>query len=257
MKAVEVGALEFERFEDVIGEERYARLREAAARAREVFAGRRIWNVNSTARGGGVAEMLVSLLAYAHGAGVDARWSVIGGDDPFFAVTKRLHNHLHGSEGDGGPLDDDARAAYERTLQEEAEALVAELSPRDLVILHDPQTAGLIPAVRAAGVPVVWRCHIGVDVPNDIARGAWRFLEPWVREADAVVFSRSAFEWEGLHGVPLHIIAPSIDAFAPKNQDLDGDAVGAILRACGLFAGDGEGAAFRRVDGSPGRVSNQ
>src|SRR4051812_47053764 len=154
MKPVKVGALDLERFEDVVGEQRYAELREAVVRGREVFAGRRIWNVNSTARGGGVAEMLVSLLAYAHGAGVDARWSVIGGDDPFFAVTKRLHNHLHGSAGDGGPLDDDARSAYESALAEEAEALVAQLDARDLVILHDPQTAGLIPAVRSAGVPV-------------------------------------------------------------------------------------------------------
>src|SRR4051794_25430020 len=255
MKAVEVGALELERFEDVIGGERYARLREAAARGREVFDGRRIWNVNSTARGGGVAEMLVSLLAYAHGAGVDARWSVIGGDDPFFAVTKRLHNQLHGSEGDGGPLDEDAARTYERALEPEARALCEAIAPGDLVILHDPQTAGLIPAVKAAGVPVVWRCHIGVDVPNDIARGAWRFLEPWVREADAVVFSREAFRWDGLDGVPLHVIAPSIDAFAPKNQDLPDDAVAAILRVSGLFSGDGEGARFRRVDGEVGEVT--
>src|SRR3954464_6365294 len=127
MKAVEVGALELERFEDVIGDERYAALRAAAEKGREAFAGRRIWNINSTARGGGVAEMLVSLLAYAHGAGVDARWSVIGGEDPFCAVTKRLHTHLHGSSGDGGPLDDDARSAYESALAEEAEALVAQL----------------------------------------------------------------------------------------------------------------------------------
>src|SRR3954462_828103 len=122
MEAVKIGALDFERFSEVLDEQRYAELRAAAARGREVFAGRRIWNVNSTARGGGVAEMLVSLLAYAHGAGVDARWSVIGGDDPFFAVTKRLNNHLHGSEGDGGPLDDEARAAYERALEPEAHA---------------------------------------------------------------------------------------------------------------------------------------
>src|SRR3954454_6418468 len=117
MKAVEVGALELERFEDVTGEERYARLREAAARGREVFAGRRIWNINSTARGGGVAEMLVSLLAYAHGAGVDARWSVIGGDDPFFAVTKRIHNNLHNAPGDGGPLGDEEHRIYQEALK--------------------------------------------------------------------------------------------------------------------------------------------
>jgi trehalose synthase len=255
LESVEVGALQLERFSEVLDEERFAALREAVRRGREVFGGRAIWNVNSTARGGGVAEMLVSLLAYARGAGIDARWSVIAGDHDFFAVTKRLHNHLHGSEGDGGPLDDAARAAYERALEPNASALTAELSRRDLVILHDPQTAGLIPAVKAAGVPVVWRCHIGVDVPNDTARGAWRFLEPYVREADAVVFSRKAFEWEGLDGVPLHVIAPSIDAFAPKNQDLGDGAVDGILAAAGIVSGGGNGA-FTRVDGGAGRIEH-
>jgi trehalose synthase len=255
MKSVDVGALQLERFEDVVGAERWAELLAAVDRGREVFAGRRIWNVNSTARGGGVAEMLVSLLAYAQGAGIDARWSVIGGDHHFFVVTKRLHNRLHGSEGDGGPLDDGAHEAYQRALEPEAAELREALSGSDLVILHDPQTAGLIPAVREAGVPVVWRCHIGVDVPNDMAREAWHFLEPYVRQADAVVFSREAFEWDGLDGVPLHVIAPSIDAFAPKNQDLDADAVAAILRASGIFEGSADAAAsFTRVDGSEGRV---
>src|SRR4051812_13218975 len=255
MEAVKIGALDLGRFSEVLDEQRFARLREAAARGREVFAGRAIWNVNSTARGGGVAEMLVSLLAYARGAGIDARWSVIAGDHDFFVVTKRLHNHLHGYEGDGGPLGEAERAAYERALEPNARALEEQLSPGDLVILHDPQTAGLIPAVRAAGVPVVWRCHIGLDVPNDIARGAWRFLEPYVREADAVVFSRRAFEWEGLDGVPLHVIAPSIDAFAPKNQDLSDEAVDGILAAAGIVSGGGQGA-FTRVDGGPGRIEH-
>ena len=77
-------------------------MRLAADRARELLAGRVVWNVNSTARGGGVAEMLVSLLAYARGAGVDARWVVIPGNEPFFAVTKRIHNNLHSAPGDGG-----------------------------------------------------------------------------------------------------------------------------------------------------------
>src|SRR3954463_7844546 len=120
MEAVKIGALDFERFSEVLDEQRFARLRDAAARRREVFAGRAIWNVNSTARGGGVAEMLVSLLAYARGAGIDARWSVIAGDHDFFAVTKRLHTPLPGAEGDGGPLDDAARAAYERALEPNA-----------------------------------------------------------------------------------------------------------------------------------------
>ena len=96
---------------------------------RDELAGRRIWNVNSTARGGGVAEMLGPLLAYARGAGIDARWAVIDGDAPFFAVTKRLHNRLHGMAGDGGPLGAAERAAYEAALAPNATDLCALLAP--------------------------------------------------------------------------------------------------------------------------------
>ena len=254
LQPVHVGALPFERFEEVLDEARFREWTAAAARGRDVFAGRAIWNVNSTARGGGVAEMLVSLLAYARGAGIDARWSVIEGEPGFFAVTKRLHNQLHGAEGDGGALDDTARAIYEAALAPNASDLCEQLEHGDIVLLHDPQTAGLIPAVKAAGMPVVWRCHVGLDRPNDIARRAWRFLVPYVREADAVVFSRAAFRWEGLEGVPFHVIPPSIDAFSPKNQDLPDDAVDTILGAAGLLSGGGGHGTFTRVDGSPGRV---
>jgi trehalose synthase len=258
MESVRIGALRLERFEEILEPDALAALRAGAARAREAFAGRVVWNVNSTARGGGVAELLVSLLAYARGVGVDARWLVVAGDEGFFHVTKRLHNRLHGFEGDGGALDDEARGVYERALEPNARELCAQLQSEDIVILHDPQTAGLIGAVKEAGVRVIWRCHVGVDEPNDLAREAWRFLEPYVRQADDVVFSREAFAWEGLGNVPVHIIAPSIDAFAPKNQDLDEATVGAILAVAGLVEGGGGApAVFTHHDGSPGRVNRR
>src|SRR3954470_14095277 len=97
LESVNVGALRLERFEEVLDAARFEELMEAARLGREGFEGRGIWNLNSAARGGGVAELLVSLLAYARGSGVDARWSVIAGDPDFFHVTKRLHNHLHGA----------------------------------------------------------------------------------------------------------------------------------------------------------------
>ena len=90
-----------ERFRALLGDD-YSEVEEAIAAAGPLLAGRVIWHVNSTARGGGVAEMLQSLLAYARGAGVDVRWLTIGGNEEFFRVTKRIHNHLHGSPGDGG-----------------------------------------------------------------------------------------------------------------------------------------------------------
>src|SRR5512144_1949887 len=97
LEHVPVAPLSPERFKQILDPQQGEALDRAIALARQAFAGRVIWNVNSTARGGGVAEMLHSLMAYSRGAGVDARWVVIHGDDGFFRVTKRIHNTLHGS----------------------------------------------------------------------------------------------------------------------------------------------------------------
>jgi trehalose synthase len=259
LEPVDIGTLSLERLAGVLAEPDRDGVLEAAGRAREIFDGRRIWNLNSTARGGGVAEMLQTLLAYAQGVGVDARWLVIGGDAPFFAVTKRIHNRLHGAEGDGGPLGDEERAAYEAPLEGAGKALRETLGERDAVILHDPQTAGLIPYIRDAGVPIVWRCHVGIDTPNELAREAWAFLKPYVEQADAYVFSREAFVWEDLDPDKRVIIAPSIDALAPKNQDMSDPVAQAILHAAGLVDGAKPGAepVFERFDGSTGRVERR
>jgi trehalose synthase len=246
-----------ERFRELLGD-RYAPVAEAIARAPIVFRGRAIWHVNSTARGGGVVELLQSLLAYTRGAGVDARWMVIAGTPRFFLVTKRIHNNLHGSEGDGGPLGDEERDVYEATLTANAPGLVDTMRPGDIVFLHDPQTAGLIEAVRDTGATVVWRCHVGVDRPNEVARRAWDFMRPYVAPADAYVFSRAEFAWEGLDPARTWIVPPSIDVFSPKNQEMESETVRAILGTAGLADGAGPGlATFVRQDGSSARVDRQ
>jgi trehalose synthase len=138
-----------------------------------------------------------------------------------FRVTKRLHNRLHGYIGDGGPLGDGEREVYEHRAGENAELLAERLGPPDVVLLHDPQTAGMIPRLRELGVPIIWRAHIGLDLPNDLAREAWQFLIGYVELADAYVFSRPAYTLEGLDRSKLTVIAPSIDAFAPKKGSPD------------------------------------
>ncbi len=254
---VPVAPMPPERFRELLGE-RYQEVAEGIRRAQDVFGGRAVWHVNSTAKGGGVAELLRSLLAYARGAGVDARWVVIEGDPDFFRITKRIHNHLHGAPGDGGKLGEAEREAYEAALSANAEELANAVVPADVVFLHDPQTAGLVPAMRAAGARVVWRCHVGLDLPNELARGAWAFLRPYVEGAEAYVFSRQEFAWEGLDPERVWVVPPSIDAFSPKNQDLDGQAVGAILQAAGLLVTDGALApTYVRQDGTPGRVDRR
>jgi len=123
---------------------------------------------------------------------------VISGQPEFFAITKRLHNRLHGFPGDGGPLGGSERGVYEQTLADSAGELVRLVRSRDIVILHDPQTAGLTSAVRQTGATVIWRCHVGLDHANEHAHTAWNFLRPYVLEADSFVFSRGGFAWEGL-----------------------------------------------------------
>jgi len=135
--------------------------------------------------------------------------------------------------GDGGALDDRARANYERVLADNLPAISERVRPGDVVIVHDPQPAGLIAGLRARGASVIWRCHVDLDRPNERAREAWEFLYPYIVEADAYVFSRESFAWEGLDRDRLAVIAPSIDVFSPKNEDLDRSTVLAALRASG------------------------
>jgi trehalose synthase len=257
LKEVPVASLSPERFETLLGD-RYEEVDEAIGESRRLLKGRVVWHVNSTARGGGVAELLQSLLAYARGAGVDVRWMTISGNPDFFRVTKRIHNNLHESKGDGGPLGPEERRVYDSALAEAADELVELVHPGDLVYIHDPQPAGLVPHVVASDLNVIWRCHIGVDRPGDLARAAWDFMRPYVSDANAYVFSRERFVWEGLEEDRIWIVPPSIDAFSPKNQDLDGEAVRGVLAAIGLQDADQAGhALFRRFDGSESRVTRR
>jgi trehalose synthase len=258
LEHVAVAAMDPHRFESVISAGEYAALLALIDRSARSLRGRVIWNVNSTASGGGVVELLRPLLGYSRGGGVDARWAVIAGDAPFFAITKRLHNHLHGIDGDGGRMGADERAVYERSLAASGRELAELVRPDDVVILHDPQTAGLVSVVRDTGATVIWRCHVGVDHVNTRAREAWDFLVPYLGGADAYIFSRPAFVWDRLAPEKIAVIQPSIDVFSPKNADQSHGQSLAILARAGLIAhrvlGD---PTFTRSDGTPGRVDRR
>jgi trehalose synthase len=220
------------------------------------LSGRVVWNVNSTAKGGGVAEMLQALLPYVRGAGIDARWVVMRGSDDFFAVTKRLHHALHGSEGDGSALGQNAHAIYDRATRDNVATYLDKVSADDIVVLHDPQTAGLAPYLIDKGAMVIWRCHIGKDSADpEVSRG-WQFLSRYLRDVPAFVFTREAYVPDYCdHGKSV-IITPSIDAFSPKNQEMGEAAVRAILVHAGIVdAAGGEGSPeFVREDGTRGIV---
>ncbi|MGA8722181.1 MAG: glycosyltransferase [Solirubrobacteraceae bacterium] len=255
LELVQIEAMDPCRFETVISPDEYRNLCALIDHGADTLYGRVIWNVNSTANGGGVAELLRSLLGYSRGGGVDARWLVLSGGRAFFDVTKRIHNHLHGVDGDGRGLSEADRAIYEGTLAENSAALVPLIHSEDVVILHDPQTAGLVDAVRRTGAAVIWRCHVGIDHPNSRAYEAWSFLRRYLRNADAYVFSRAQFAWDGLDRAKIAVIHPSIDPFSAKNQDQTPVQTLAILTRARILADGGrEHATFAHGDETPGRI---
>src|SRR5438552_11207612 len=173
MREVSLAAASIESFRGVLSSAETDRTRDALMRMRRVLGSRTIWHVNSTANGGGVAELLRSVLPYALEAGVDVRWLVIEASDGFLEITKRLHHRLHDQNGDGGPLTEHEHRVYERDLDADRAALCDRIRPGDVVVLHDPQTVGLAPMVHRRGAAVLWRCHVGVDEPGPHAREAW------------------------------------------------------------------------------------
>jgi trehalose synthase len=251
-------ALPIARYSELLSPENLERVSARIEELRQRLSGRVVWNVSSTAVGGGVAEMVRSLLAYARGAGADARWAVIEGNPEFFRITKRLHNAVHGSSGDGSPLGDAERQVFERVNADNAAELAPMVRPGDIVIVHDPQPAGLVAALEERGAHVVWRCHIGHDEITAEVERAWQFIAPYVRPADAYVFSRAAYiPRNHLDASRAFVIAPSIDPFSAKNQPLEDRCVRAILHKIGIIDSPSDAGcpcSFVREDGTPGRV---
>ena len=256
MREVEIQPVPLERLAQLLPAARAERLAVYQERAVELLGERTVWNINATSKGGGVAEMLQYILAYGRGAGVDTRWLVLDGDHEFFRITKRLHNFLHGSPGDGGPLAAEQREHFARVLAYNLPMAEQVVRPGDIVLLHDPQTAGLVDGLRRLGAHVVWRCHIGRDTTDAMTEMGWSFLREFIEHADSFVFSREAYVPHWVPADKVKIIAPSIDPFSAKNIVLSDDRVRASLAQAGLVGTDPDPAelGFTRRDGSPGEV---
>jgi trehalose synthase len=175
--------------------------------------------VNSTAQGGGVAEMMPKLVSLMRELGVDTEWLVMSARRPeFFVLTKRLHNLIHG-EGDP-KLGPDDLALYEAESRENARHLAGRLSPEDLLVIHDPQPLGMGAILKQSlGLPAIFRCHIGLDDDRPQTRVAWDFLKPFAERYDRAVFSAPEYIPDFLAG-RSSLIYPAIDPLGYKNRDL-------------------------------------
>jgi trehalose synthase len=208
-----------EDYEPIIGKSSIEELRLLA----DKLSGKVIQNINSTYAGGGVAEILSRMLPLLSQLGVDARWSVIKGNEEFFQVTKKIHNALHGR---GGPLSPQDISLFKETSQKNIEE--TNLSG-DILFIHDPQPIALVEKKKEIGKKWVWRCHVDVSQPIE---SVWGFLEPWVTQYDAAVFSAPAFS----RPLPIRqfLISPSIDPLSDKNKGLPRDAIDAVLSKYGV-----------------------
>ncbi len=241
----------------IIGSERLSQLTGPDADVmRTALQGRSVININSTPAGGGVAEMLQVLIPLARGLDVDARWLVIEGDERFFTLTKRLHHELHGSPGDGLHLTNADARHYERIMQINGDSLTANIASGDVVILHDPQTAGMAKHLHNLGVPVVWRCHVGVDDANEWTDEAWTFLRRYLEGyVSSYVFTRKEYAPSWIPDDLVTVIRPSIDPLATKNSEMSAEQAAEVLSYVGILDGARPSPVpFTRPDGSPGRV---
>jgi trehalose synthase len=231
---VDLSARSLSPFVELVGAARLESLARHTEATRAIVGAHPVWNINSTATGGGVAEMLRSLTQHSRGLGIDARWLVIQGPPEFFRVTKRLHNALHDVEGDGSPLGDDQRGLYERVMNDNLTQLERVVRADDVVVCNDPQTAGLMPRLKAMGVRACWRCHIGHDGPGRYVDEGWAFLQKYLADVKIAVFSRAAYAPAWVPRGRAVTMPPNIDPFSVKNRWMTNIATRAILDEIGI-----------------------
>jgi len=180
--------------------------------------GRTVEMVNSTAVGGGVAEILNRFVPLAEELGLRIRWDVMTGGEDFFEVTKAFHNALHGAPYHPEPHHFDIFRAY-------TDLNLHRLSlDSEFVVIHDPQPAALISARKQPSAHWIWRCHIDLSHPH---RAVWEFLEPYVSQYDGAIFSSPEFARQ--LAIPQYLFHPAIDPLSEKNRELPPEFIAEVL----------------------------
>jgi trehalose synthase len=192
----------------------------------EKLKGKVVQNVNSTSVGGGVAEILNRMVPILTSLGVEARWDVIKGNEKFFAITKKMHNALHGSDV---PL---SKEEYDLFLEVNRENAQEFDFRGDVLFIHDPQPIALVEKRDVIGKRWIWRCHIDFTTPQ---WEVWEFLRGFIERYDSMVFSAPSFVRDV--PIPQYLISPSIDPLSEKNKELPEDIVASMLSRFGIDRG--------------------
>jgi len=213
-------AKRLEDYREIVGDEVISRIHRKMRR----LYGKSVQHVNSTFQGGGVAEMLWSLIPLKNDIGLRADWRIIHGTPAFFEVTKSFHNGLQGEEIE---LNEEKKGLYLGTNEEFAR--FAHIERRNFVVVHDPQPLAMISQYRKEQ-PWIWRCHIDLSHPNP---DLWSFLKPFILRYDVVIVSHESYKKEDLP-VEYRIIHPAIDPLTPKNAPLPRAQAESILERYGV-----------------------
>ncbi len=202
-----------EDYAQIIGQSSIDDLRHIADRLK----GKSVQQINSTAVGGGVAEILNRMIPLMRELGVNTKWDVIKGGEQFFAVTKKFHNALHGNKED---LSDKDFEIFLETGNKNASEM--EIFG-DIVFVHDPQPITLIE--KRSGNKWAWRCHVDVSKPDE---KVWKFLENYISKYDSAVFSSPVFSHK--LSIRQFLISPSIDPLSDKNIELPQETIDQTLK---------------------------
>jgi trehalose synthase len=218
---VDVGSRTLASYQGIAPDYLLEELRHAAAPLR----GARVLHVNATPYGGGVSELLRSVVPLLDDLGVVAHWRIIRGEDRFFDVTKAMHNGLQGAERGLTP---EQQATYLEIARRNAKAFDEEY---DFVFVHDPQPAALL-SLRGKGTARwIWRCHIDTCEPN---AEVWRFLRPFLADYDAAIFTMAEFAPPDVPTPRIEVIPPAIDPCSPKNLTLPTETARQVLEWLGV-----------------------
>ncbi|MEW6701676.1 MAG: glycosyltransferase [Bacteroidota bacterium] len=206
-------------YEQFVGSDVIDELELCAGRLQNVV----VQNINSTAVGGGVAEILTRMVPLLKELGVNACWNVIKGGEKFFEVTKKMHNALHGQPVSFTREEIDLYL-YTNELNRNEMDLKG-----DIIFIHDPQPCALVQAKKSSGNRWIWRCHIDFSNPDLFT---WQFLKEYINKYDVSVFSAPLFARK--LKIPQVLISPSIDPMSDKNKELPDELINSVLERFGI-----------------------
>ena len=207
LQTVDVGVESLNNYRSLVTEEKVEEIRKLA----HELNGARILHLNATPYGGGVSELLRSVIPLLRDLGLHVDWKIIFGDEKFFSVTKSFHNALQGAKF---ILNDELIEVYLSYNSRNAQLLEEQY---DYIVVHDPQPLALLHFKGSGNSKWVWRCHIDTSEPN---REVWNFLKPFAEEYDAAIFTMGKFVPPDFQLARISIIPPAIDPLSPKNMSI-------------------------------------